>query len=194
MRISMSNVNRSELILKAANEVFFTTGFEKSTVQEIANKAGVGKGTIYEYFQSKEALFVEMIQNDVSYILDDIVKSLEQIETIEELIDSQINLSLYHIEQHSHKVHILYDDLTKVSKEVYDWLAGKKIGIIDQISALIQQFIDNKELRDVNPKVVAWSIAEITRLAFVYKIMYKEEDIETILNEKKEILLYGCRV
>lgn len=194
MRISMSNINRSELILKAASEVFLTTGFEKSTVQEIANKAGVGKGTIYEYFQSKEALFVEMIQNYASYIFDDVAKSLGQVRTIEELIDSQIKLSLYHIEQHSHKVRILFDDLAKVSNEVHEWLVEKQQGIINQVTALVQQFIDNKEMRDVDPKVVAWSIAEITRLGFIYKIIYKEQDIESILNAKKDILLNGCRV
>ncbi|MCP4752911.1 MAG: TetR/AcrR family transcriptional regulator [Proteobacteria bacterium] len=45
-------------ILESAKEFFFRYGFKKTNVEEIAQAAGVGKGTIYNYFQSKEDLFV----------------------------------------------------------------------------------------------------------------------------------------
>ncbi|WP_342373741.1 TetR/AcrR family transcriptional regulator [Myxococcus stipitatus] len=44
-------------ILEAASEVFVRYGFKKASVEDIARKAGVGKGSIYLHFESKEALF-----------------------------------------------------------------------------------------------------------------------------------------
>lgn len=44
-------------ILDAASEVFVRYGFKKASVEDIARKAGVGKGSIYLHFESKEALF-----------------------------------------------------------------------------------------------------------------------------------------
>jgi AcrR family transcriptional regulator len=49
---------RSEAILDAAVTVFAKRGFAATDVQEIANLAGVGKGTIYRHFESKERLFL----------------------------------------------------------------------------------------------------------------------------------------
>ena len=52
-------VNREErrdAIAQAAAEIFVHKGFGQTTVQEIATRAGIGKGTIYEYFPSKEAI------------------------------------------------------------------------------------------------------------------------------------------
>ena len=47
-------------IIKGAIKVFSQQGFYKAKIEEIAEQAGVGKGTVYEYFASKEELFLEM--------------------------------------------------------------------------------------------------------------------------------------
>ena len=46
-------------ILKAAIEVFAKIGVTNTKMADIAESAGIGKGTIYEYFRSKEDIFAE---------------------------------------------------------------------------------------------------------------------------------------
>src|SRR3954466_11 len=48
--------DKREAILAAALELFVERGFYGTAVPEIADRAGVGAGTIYRYFESKEAL------------------------------------------------------------------------------------------------------------------------------------------
>jgi len=47
-------------IIEAAHYLFFHFGFKKTSVDEIAARAGVGKGTIYNYFSDKEELFKKL--------------------------------------------------------------------------------------------------------------------------------------
>ena len=54
---------RRQQILEAAMEVFATRGFATATTAEIARAAGVAEGTIYNYFPSKRALLITVIQN-----------------------------------------------------------------------------------------------------------------------------------
>ena len=54
---------RREEILDAATTVFAEQGFAVADVQEIADKAGVGKGTVYRYFPSKEELFLAAVDH-----------------------------------------------------------------------------------------------------------------------------------
>ena len=54
--------HRPQQIIEAALEVFGECGLAKSRLQDIANRAGVSKGTIYLYFPNKEELFREMIR------------------------------------------------------------------------------------------------------------------------------------
>jgi len=51
-----------ERILEAALEVFSHKGFHPATMDEIAEKGGVGKGTLYRYFETKEKLFAELVR------------------------------------------------------------------------------------------------------------------------------------
>jgi len=50
------------LILQAATEVFAEQGFAAVTVAEIAQRAGIGKGTVYEYFSSKDELLFAVFE------------------------------------------------------------------------------------------------------------------------------------
>jgi len=52
---------RYEAILQAALRIFAAKGLQEATMDEIAQAAGLGKGTIYYYFSSKEALIEELL-------------------------------------------------------------------------------------------------------------------------------------
>lgn len=52
---------KRERIRKAAAELFATRPFHKVRLDDVAAAAGVGKGTLYVYFESKEALFTAVV-------------------------------------------------------------------------------------------------------------------------------------
>lgn len=53
--------NRKNSILKAARKLFFERGFKSVTVDLIAAKAEVSKGSIYLYFDSKEEIYTQIL-------------------------------------------------------------------------------------------------------------------------------------
>lgn len=53
---------RQEELLRAATEVFFTSGFAGASVDEIIAKVGGSKRTIYSYFGNKEQLFATVVR------------------------------------------------------------------------------------------------------------------------------------
>lgn len=59
---------RRQEIIEAAEEVFFSEGFEKSTMDEIAEQAELSKGTLYLYFKSKEDLHMEVAHRALSML------------------------------------------------------------------------------------------------------------------------------
>ena len=62
----MTQLSRKEekraLIIEAAAKVFARRGFASTLMAEIAIEAGIGKGTLYEYFDSKEDLFFTVFE------------------------------------------------------------------------------------------------------------------------------------
>ena len=51
-------------ILDAAREVFFRDGFMDANLDEVAQGAGVAKGTLYRYFESKADLYVAILSDN----------------------------------------------------------------------------------------------------------------------------------
>ena len=52
---------RREQIVEAATRVFAEKGFHRATKREVARAAGVSEGTIYNYFEDKEALLLTIL-------------------------------------------------------------------------------------------------------------------------------------
>ena len=67
---SMERENRISLILDAAEKVFTDRPFDKVSMQEIADEAGIAKSSIYTYFTNQESLFVEAAVRNVSILIE----------------------------------------------------------------------------------------------------------------------------
>ncbi|GIP38991.1 TetR family transcriptional regulator [Paenibacillus sp. J31TS4] len=67
-----ATLNKKENILRASLELFAERGFDGTTVPMIADRAEVGAGTIYRYFENKEALVNVLFQDCVAGLSDSI--------------------------------------------------------------------------------------------------------------------------
>lgn len=56
---------RQQLLLDSAAKLFLIYGFDKATVADIANEAGVSKGAVYLHFESKDALLEALIMREL---------------------------------------------------------------------------------------------------------------------------------
>ncbi len=78
MTEEMQNMSRKERerlfkrqeIVNAAREVFARRGFSAATLDDIADRAEFGKGTLYNYFENKEELFETVIADAVDEFVD----------------------------------------------------------------------------------------------------------------------------
>ncbi len=59
--VNGARLSKRRRIIEASRGVFAQTGYHGARVEDIARQAGVGKGTVYEYFASKEDLYQEMV-------------------------------------------------------------------------------------------------------------------------------------
>jgi AcrR family transcriptional regulator len=68
--------NRRRLV-DAAREVFFDVGFERANLDEVARRAGLAKGTIYRYFDSKAELYVAVLSIGADVFVERMLQTLD---------------------------------------------------------------------------------------------------------------------
>lgn len=78
-------------ILKSAKEVFIEKGFNSTTTDEIAERAGITKSTLYKYYPSKLALYVRMYDDTLHKLSLEMVKTseldIQPVALVEQLFD-----------------------------------------------------------------------------------------------------------
>ncbi len=78
--------NRRAAILKAARKLFFEKGFKPVTVESIAHKAELSKGSIYLYFNSKEEIYTQILLSDIDKFHKGIANLFRTGETASDLL------------------------------------------------------------------------------------------------------------
>jgi len=71
---------KRELILEATYDIFVEKGYTNTKIIDIAKRSGIGKGTVYEYFDSKEAIFMALFD----YFSNEYKKNYEYIKKANE--------------------------------------------------------------------------------------------------------------
>ncbi len=136
-------------ILEAGIQVFIKKGFHSATMEDIATCAGIGKGTVYEYFKSKEdiifhtadILYEETVNSFLSIYWNE---KLTAVQKIKSFLKFQINQSnqctgmipiYFDIMSHSHssykktyrdKIQTMFKELAKLISDILG--QGKKNG------------------------------------------------------------------
>jgi AcrR family transcriptional regulator len=83
---------RPEEILDAALTLFTEKGFSSTRMIDVAKAAGISKGTLYLYFESKEAIFRDVVQQRITPQIDKIEELVNSFEgSYAELLKSMIN-------------------------------------------------------------------------------------------------------
>jgi len=69
---------KKTIITKVARQIFSKYGFLKTTVDDIARAARIGKASIYHYFRSKEDLFKNVVEQEYQLLIDKIEEAVNK--------------------------------------------------------------------------------------------------------------------
>jgi len=78
--------NKRTIIMDAALELFATNGYHSTTISQIAQKAGISKGLLYNYFESKEQVLYDVIADGSKSFIEAFDPNKDGILTDEEFV------------------------------------------------------------------------------------------------------------
>jgi len=186
-------------IIKAAMPVFAKNGIAKSKMIDIAKNAGIGKGTIYEYFRSKEEIFgaaFEAMFAEMGVILTKGLKSITDPRRKLELI-VEITLD-YHKEDVGKFAGIMMDfwaeGIRTKNEHIVDTINLKLIyeQYRAMISEIVREGIEKGVFKNVDP--MAFAAITIAALDGLFLQIIMDPEVIDIDNVKKmftEILFAG---
>jgi AcrR family transcriptional regulator len=117
-----------EAILEAAAHILVEHGFEDTTTRQVAERAGVSIGTLYQYFPSKEALITALVERLIQHVLKVCTEALQAHgpRPAEEVVPEVVRglMKAYAVNPRLHQVLIS---------------EGLKLGMLDRLQAFEQR-------------------------------------------------------
>ena len=178
-------------ILAAAEKVFATKGFFRTTMNEIAEVAEFGTGTLYKYFSSKEDLYFTLIDVKTEEINRFAKVELSQKTSVKGRIERVLRLQFAFIEENRDFFRIYISERNRFEWTVKDDLGkgihDKMVAYIEILAKVVKEGIREGELKSMDPMDLAHALVGIVN-SFVFEWLISPQPyplvskVETVLD------------
>jgi AcrR family transcriptional regulator len=157
---ALTDFRRREIIA-AALKIFGSKGFSATRAEDIATQAGIGKGTLYLYFRSKEDIYVAAVQHAIDQLNERIRDRLQSSEDIRQRILAYVAVRLeFWLEQKS-----LYRLLLTVGREPQHRKQTNAVlrSTTQSLIDLFEEGVAKGELKAQPFEAIAWVVVDMIR-------------------------------
>jgi len=194
-RRERKKLETKEKIFNAAIELFRKKGFENTTVEEITEKADVGKGTFFNYFPRKESILNYLGERRMMAIQEAFYENIPEDATIEETLRRIFEILARENEKEKPLVKLIVGEILKSRESLKEEAHAGQLFFKSLLEALIARGQDQGEIKKEFKALKLAEILEGVYFSSVFKWLDSEEDRSLVedLSEKIGILFEGVR-
>lgn len=183
---------KQRLIISTAIDIFAEKGFQQTTMQEIAETAGIGKGTIYRFYPSKDELLSSLVKFAIDEVTEAIREELSHTESIVDKLKTIIAVEIAYYDEHPNLAKFLIREVLGYRVKFEEHIKQIQASRTSIIEPIIREGMESGVLNEVNPTTVAASLEGMI-LASVIQWFLLDTDFprEEIQNDLDTMLLDG---
>lgn len=189
----------NENILAAAEQEFVLHGFKGTSMQSIADRAGVPKANIHYYFKNKANLYKSLLESIIQVwneVLADITPDSDPADVLSRFIRSKVQMSYTH--PNASKIFAM--EIIQGAPHLKEQLSQNMRGWVKERTNVIQSWIDQGKIRAVDPTHLIFMIWSTTQhyadfetqiLEVTNKRQYEPDDMEQIADFLVDMIFTG---
>jgi TetR/AcrR family transcriptional regulator len=151
-----------QAIRDAALNVFSTYGFRGSTLDQIADEAGLSKPNVLYYFASKEAIHVALLSSLMTTWLDP-MRSIDAGGDPQAEIIGYMKRTLHMSREFPRDSRLCAREIMQGAPRIADALSGELKTLVDETAAMFQSWMDAGRLSPSDPHHLIFSIWSLTQ-------------------------------
>ena len=141
-------------ILKAAQRLFASLGYDGTTTRELAQAAGVAEGTLFRHFANKKAILIEVATQGWIEILTDLLTELSEMGSYK-AVAQVMRRRMWNFQKNADMMRVCFME-AQFHPELRDRLQSEVIDKMSDVAeAFFQTAMDKGIYRPMNPKIVA---------------------------------------
>jgi len=154
--------------------------FHEVLIDEVASLAGVGKGTVYRYFRTKEELYFETVLQAFDDLSETLAKAVSMESSPTRRLERIIRESLRFSVERGHLLSLLRADERRFAVREAD-LRLRRDGMMDLVQRVILEGIERREFRGVDARIAAELFRGMIRAANCFRA--EEDSVDGLVEE-----------
>lgn len=185
-------------ILDAAESVFAETGFHAARIQDIAERARIAVGTVYNHFEQKEDLLAALLEERTEQMLDQLAASADDPVPFQARLTARLARMLRYVESHRAFFTIAAEHglLGTGSVAATNALAGKRLRKVERFrqlfGALVDEGIAEQVLEPMDREVLVRFLGGALRAFLVSALHDSRPDVQGEAALIVELFLHGA--
>ncbi|MDJ0461325.1 TetR/AcrR family transcriptional regulator [Streptomyces sp. H27-C3] len=173
-------------LYEAAVTLIAEQGFSSTTVDEIAERAGVAKGTVYYNFKSKSELFEELLRHGVGLLTASLKAAADETEEREgtkvEALDAMIKAGLVFIDRYPAFTQLYVAELWRTNRAWQSTLLVVRQEAVAVVETVLREAIENGELSEEIdiPLTAAALVGMVLVAALDWQAFQRERTIDDV--------------
>jgi AcrR family transcriptional regulator len=181
---------RREQLLHTAVGVFAEHGYHATSMNDVAEAAGVTKPVLYQHFSSKRELFVELLADIGAELRDTIAKATADAAGPRQQIENGFRAYFSYVGDHTDSFRVLFGSGARRDPEFASFARSVETSIADAIAELI--VVDGEPV--AQRQMLAHSIVGMTESASRYWLAHdREPDVDTLATQLSQLAWSGLR-
>ena len=189
-RKEMERMARKKDILEAGLSLFAEKDFHEVTVDEIAERVGLSKGTLYLYFKNKDDLFFSIIVEKTEELFHQLQSVIREEESYLKRLEDLIRTQLSFFDKHKSFFRIIHSEKTRMGDQDRYRFKEHMVKSFTDYEGLLQKFIIEGQEQDIFRKMPPDLIVNALRgllNAFTFKCIFMEGEY-SLVEETPKIL------
>ena len=183
---------KRERIKKAALEIFSSQGYANTTVQQIAERARVGKGTFYIYFATKEELLTDLLIEGLTNMGQHIERKIRTLQGSAAKLRAIGREQLRYFYEHQSLCRLITREVWGHSDQSSSLAQRVRSSYIRMLQEVVEKGIKDGELRSLDPQTVATALyGMVSMVALSMKDLPSDGAIERAEMTLQELLFSG---
>jgi AcrR family transcriptional regulator len=189
---------RATEILESARRVFAAKGFHEATVDEIAEAAGVAKGTLYLYYRSKRAIYWAALKHGIAALHEEIRKRLADADSPPEKVHAFIAIKMRYFEEHRDFFKIYFSEFGNAlthPAQVHRQFQNLYVKQAQMLELVLADAAQKGLIRDLRPGVLALAISDLTRGMIIQRLLgWSKGDVNNDVDFIFDLVWKGIRL
>lgn len=180
--------SKKAAIREAATKIISRQGYFQTRPKDIADKAGVSVGTIYNYYESKQEILVDIFAEELNdrkdFYRELSRRDLPLVEQIKKILERHFS----RLSNHKELMRVIIQERFKPGSKLGKKLNQSYSEAIKYIEQLIEQALEKDQIRPCDPRVVASALFGSVESAIAAGLLRDEKDQEEIFAQAPEEL------